>query len=396
MKVAQTIDVQSWMTSGETRQLWRALNDDGARQTLFVGGAVRNALLGATVDDLDLATIHTPDEVIRRLEDAHIRAIPTGLDHGTVTAVVNKKSFEITTLRKDVETDGRHAIVEFSTDWGEDAARRDFTMNTLLADIEGNVFDPTGRGIDDLNSRALCFVGDAAARIAEDYLRILRYFRFHALYGGGDMDAEILAACKHAAPHVASLSRERITQEFFKIIMVSGAGHILKVMRENNILTDLLTIDSGALETLAHLIGFQEQYNLEQLSSRFFMLAGEDLKNTMSFDSHLVVPKVIMKDMKALQGARGYGDLSSEQALKKAIYKYGKTATAQALMIALARDEINNADASDALRIIKIWDVPTFPVTGNDLIAEGFKAGRELGKELSRREQVWINNGFKS
>ena len=245
MKSVKTIEIQEWMRSEEARALWRALNDDGERQTLFVGGCVRNALLDAPVYDLDLATLHTPDEVISRLEAAGIRAIPTGVDHGTITAVINKHAFEITTLRKDVETDGRHAVIAFSTDWNEDANRRDFTMNTLLCDVEGNVYDPTGQGIDDLNARRLRFVGEASARIAEDYLRILRYFRFHALYAEGAPDAGILAACKQAAPHIEGLSRERITQEVFKILMVDKPADTLRIMRDNNILTALLRMKAG-------------------------------------------------------------------------------------------------------------------------------------------------------
>jgi len=399
MKSVKTIEIQDWMRTDETRALWCALNDDGKMQTLFVGGCVRNALLGAPVYDLDLATIHTPDDVINRLEAKHIRAIPTGIDHGTITAVINKKHFEITTLRKDVETDGRHAVIAFSTDWKEDAHRRDFTMNTLLCDVEGNIYDPTGQGIDDLDARNIRFVGNAQDRIAEDYLRILRYFRFHALYGAGEPDADILAACKAAASHIDDLSRERITQEMFKIIMVdssvNGPADILGIMRDNKILPALFEHDGGNLERLAHVSHFQKEYGLGQLSCRLFTLAGLNLINAQSFDRYLIVPKLVLKDMKAMNAARAIGDLSCDHTLKCALYKCGRTATAQALVIALAYDELNNVEGAAALGIIKNWDIPNFPLSGDDLIAEGFESGPALGQELAKREQAWIERGFK-
>jgi len=396
MKVASSIDVPDWMGMPEIKTLWAALNDDGvdAPQTLFVGGCVRNALLGEAVTDIDLATTYTPDEVTARLTAAGIKVIPTGIDHGTVTAVIGKKSFEITTLRKDVETDGRHAVVSFSIDWQEDAQRRDFTMNTLLADMQGNVYDPTGQGLDDLKARKVRFVGAAKDRIAEDYLRVLRYFRFQALYGEGEADSAILTECKDAAPYVEELSRERITQEMFKIIMVDKPDGILRIMRDNSILPALFDLDRQDLSLLGHLAQFQGQYEAEQLSARLLVLAAFDLAQLISFERYLLVPKVIFKDAKLIIGALGCGAPGDEQTLKVALYKYGRTATMQALMIALARDEVNNKDASAALGIIQGWDIPDFPMSGDDLIKEGYKPGPDLGAELSRREDMWIKGGF--
>lgn len=213
---ARNIDPKSWMREAETQKIMHLLNPDGL-QTMFVGGCVRNTLLSQKVEDIDLATQLTPDKVTSLLEDASVKVIPTGLDHGTVTAVIDGKAFEITTLRQDVETDGRHAVIRFSESWEEDARRRDFTINALYMDMNGGVYDPLDQGLADIESQTFVFVGDAEQRIKEDYLRILRYFRFHALYGKGDMDTHALDACRKHAGRVEGLSRERITQEFLKI-----------------------------------------------------------------------------------------------------------------------------------------------------------------------------------
>ena len=174
LKPVKTIEVQDWMASSETQSVMNVLNSKG-QKALFVGGCVRNAVLGEAVEDVDIATIWTPEQVMEKLEEAGIKAVPTGIEHGTVTAVIEKKTFEITTLRKDVETDGRRAVVAFTQDWLQDAQRRDFTMNTLLADEKGRIYDPTGDGLVDLEAKRVVFVGDPAQRITEDILRILRF-----------------------------------------------------------------------------------------------------------------------------------------------------------------------------------------------------------------------------
>ena len=197
----------AWMTTPETRILLAALGDGR-----FVGGAVRNALLGWPVNDIDIAVPMPPEETLKRLEVAGIKAVPTGFEHGTVTAIVNGRPFEVTSLRQDIATDGRHAIVAYTDDWEEDSARRDFTMNALYAGADGEIFDYHG-GVDDLLAGRVRFVGDAGQRIREDYLRILRLFRFHAWYGKGDMDPDALRAAADAKAGLAQLSGERIAKE---------------------------------------------------------------------------------------------------------------------------------------------------------------------------------------
>ncbi|MCB1559266.1 MAG: CCA tRNA nucleotidyltransferase, partial [Alphaproteobacteria bacterium] len=204
------------MSNLETRKIFRILGKDSVR---FVGGCVRNALLGEVIGDIDLATSLPPQNVTERLLKNGIKSIPTGIQHGTVTAVINGKSYEITTLRIDMDTDGRHASVTFSADWQEDAKRRDFTMNALYADMDGHVYDPLGSGISDLKQRKVKFVGDPYLRIKEDYLRILRFFRFHTQYGKGRINAKGYRACLDLKDGLKSLSKERVTQELSKILL---------------------------------------------------------------------------------------------------------------------------------------------------------------------------------
>lgn len=379
------------MITDEAKAVMAALGEGNA---LFVGGCVRNALLGETVDDIDIATKLTPEKVVKALKAADIKAIPTGMEHGTITAVINKQPFEITTLRKDVDTDGRHATVAFSTDWAEDAARRDFTMNTLLMDTDGNVFDPLGRGLDDLRARKVLFVGDPSKRIAEDYLRILRYFRFHARYAKGDPDAKALAACKAAADKIESLSKERITQEFFKILSSKHPVSILEIMFQNNVLKRF-SKDRYNPELLKHLCEFQDRYGLAFVAARLWVLAGFSVENLKSFEELLLIPKVFKKDIEAIAGVLALPDLSDDHAVKVAVYKYGRVPTAQSLMIELANDRVMNGYAPKALEIIQKWDVPDFPVSGDELMKKGVPQGPELGQELERLESEWIARGFK-
>ena len=390
MKPASTLKPQDWMSDPETKAVMDALGEDSA---LFVGGCVRNALLGEAVEDIDIATKLIPEEVIKRLEAADIKAIPTGIEHGTVTAVAQGKPFEITTLRKDVETDGRRAVVAFSQDWAEDAKRRDFTMNTLLSDREGNIYDPLGQGLDDLKARRVVFVGEPSERIAEDHLRILRYFRFHALYADGEPDEGALKACRDGAGKIPSLSKERITQEFFKILSVDAPVTILQTMFENNILKAFYTPEYNPI-LLEHLCIFQNNYGLGFLASRLFVLAGFEQKNIKTLEEFLLIPKVFKRDIENLIQVLALPNLSEDHAVKVAVYKYGRVGAAQGLMIELAQDRVMNGYGPKAIDIIQNWDIPNFPISGEDLIKKGASQGPELGQELQRLEEEWIAKGF--
>ncbi len=392
MESVQKIEPQAWMKSPQTKAVMDVLDERGGK-TFFVGGCVRNTLLMLGVEDVDIATIWTPQEVTEKLEAAGIKVIPTGIEHGTVTAVSGGKGYEITTLRKDVETDGRRAVVAFTDKWEEDAQRRDFTMNTLLADRAGNIFDPTGEGLADLKARRVRFVGDPAQRIAEDYLRILRLFRFHAMYGKGDIDPQALAACRSAADKITTLSAERITHEFFKTVAADEPEIILEIMFENNILKRFFYPEYDK-KLLGHFCEFQKRYGLIALPSRLFVLAGMKLSNINDMAKLLLFPKVFRKDIDALSKVLEAEDLSGEQAVKVAVYRFGRVIAAQALMLELALDRVMNGFAPKALEIIQKWEVPNLPVSGNDLMKAGIPEGPELGRKLSEIEEWWIAEGF--
>ncbi len=244
---APRLDHAEWLREGVLARLLAAL-DTGGEEARVVGGAVRNALLGEPIGDIDVATTASPNEVIKRAQAQGFKTVPTGIDHGTVTVVIESRPFEVTTLREDVETFGRHARVAFGRDWKRDAERRDFTINALSVTRDGTIHDYTG-GVADLGRRHIRFIGDPAARIAEDYLRILRFFRFHAHYGEGLPDAAGYHACIAARAQLATLSRERVRAELLKLLLGRHAVPVLAVMSECGILIDVL----GGVPLLASL-----------------------------------------------------------------------------------------------------------------------------------------------
>lgn len=263
-----------WIAEPGTQKLCKALEDAGYR-ALFVGGCVRNALLGVAVADIDIASDALPETVSNIAERVGFRVVPTGIDHGTVTVIANGIPHEVTTFRRDVETDGRRAVVAFSQDVAEDAARRDFTMNALYADATGHVIDPLG-GLPDLIARRVRFVGEADARIREDYLRILRFFRFHAVYGDPDagIDADGLAACAANADGISGLSRERIGAEMRKLLAAKDPAPSVAIMAQAGILAQVLPgADHSALAPLVHL----EARLSPRWQRRLAVLGGEDL-----------------------------------------------------------------------------------------------------------------------
>ncbi len=354
----------------------------GEDVTRFVGGCVRNYLLGLPADDIDFATKLYPQEVIKRLTAAGIKVVPTGIDHGTVTAVLGGKGYEITTLRRDVATDGRRAVVAYTESWLEDAMRRDFTMNTLSAGLAGDVFDPLGRGVDDLYRGRVVFVGDPEERIHEDYLRILRFFRFHARFGKGRPDAKALAACEVASPKIKALSKERVTHEFLKILSVPKSPQTLTLMLKSRVLSDV--VSSKYQEThLKYLINKQKNIFLP---SRLLAAAGLSEAGIRRMEAHLRLPLKTLSTMRSILAAvSGLRDVN-DKALRLSLYRYGREATIQALYI-------NRASASWVRRAGMI-DIPVFPVTGKALLKEGFKAGPDVGRELKKREAAWIRRGL--
>lgn len=373
----------------EAIEIVRLLNGEINSKTMFVGGCVRNALLGDQPTDIDCATEFLPDEVMKILSKAGVKVIPTGIDHGTVTAVKNKVAVEITTLRQDIETDGRHAEVVFSNDWRGDAARRDFTINALYMDLDGNIYDPTGQGLSDLEGRQIRFVGDADKRIKEDYLRILRFFRFQAQYGQGDIDEKGILVCRQNAEQIKTLSRERITQEFFKIILSKRAVNILDKMFEAEVLKKLRGHEYNA-QHLQNLIEHQSAYEADisegSISlSRYFILSGG--KATFH-DDLLIFSKAQANFIIRLEAICHRTFFEDEKMVKRSMVKNGRDLTLQGYLLLSAQEQIDDDKA--VLDLIKNWDIPECPITGETLLNEGYATGPELGQELERRKEEWL------
>lgn len=391
LKVAKTIDPPEWMKTKEAKAVMAALGrgcDDPA--ALFVGGCVRNTLLSLPEGDIDIATILPPDDVTEKLEEGGIKVIPTGIDHGTVTAVIDGVSFEITTLRRDVETDGRRAVVAYTQDWVEDAQRRDFTINTLLADGAGRIYDPTGQGLADLGAGRIVFVGDPAQRIAEDYLRILRFFRFYGYYGRGVPDAAALAACRAAAARMGTLSRERITQEFFKILALGSPAPVLDLMFGHDVLASLPHPEyaSGVLQKLCML---QEKEGAPDIIARLFVLAGFHANHQEVLERFLILSNRQKKEWAALGALVEKKDLMTAMGARAAAFYNGADIVRQAVLLrAAAQDQ----DADAALAALAHWKAPKFPISGHDVQALGVKPGPALGQALAAVQAWWVEHDF--
>lgn len=388
LNAARHIIPPHWMTDYRSAKVMRVLGGYEAEpQALYVGGCVRNTLLGVPVTDIDIATVHQPLEVIEKLKAAGVRYVPTGLDHGTVTAIVDDGTFEITTLRRDIDTDGRYAVIAFTQKWEEDAQRRDFTMNTLLAGPDGAVYDPTGSGIDDIDKRRVVFVGEAAQRIAEDYLRILRFFRFHAQYGQGDPDKVGLLACKDAADKISSLSRERITQEFFKIIAVSNPAQVLGLMFSHGVLADIgKDFKSTQMDSLCSL---QSRYDARDVMARVITIAG---MKADYFEERMVLSNAQKKQIESFAQALQILKPVSKKKVRELVYRCGNATALQTYFLHLAqKDQLPDIEI---IEIARYWQPPVFSIKAEDLIRAGVSQGPALGKTLKELEEKWIAKDF--
>ena len=361
----------------------RLLDALGAKEglTRYVGGAVRDDLLDLPVSDVDLATRIEPDEVIRRLEAARIKAVPTGIDHGTVTAVSDGHPYEITTLRRDVTTDGRRATVAFTSDWEEDAARRDFTINALSADPRtGEVFDYFG-GLDDLVGRHVRFIGDPLKRIAEDHLRILRYFRFHARFGAGEPDKAALEACTARANDLMALSRERIADELLKLLAFADPAATVRIMVERGILKPILPeITGDRLGRLTALIEAEQAAGIEPDGLR--RLAALLPGDSATGESVATRLRLSNKARKRLSCAVDAGARTSPEAM---VYRLGRDCAVDRLLLAGRIDEAALAAS---------WHAPRMPIGGGVLIARGLPEGPVVARTLKKIEKQWVDAGF--
>ena len=357
--------------------------DAPAGKARFVGGAVRDSLLGLPVNDVDIATTLDPHDVVDRLKDAGIKAVPTGIDHGTVTAILPDGPVEITTLRRDVSTDGRRATVAYTDDWREDAARRDFTINALYADpVSGAISDYFG-GVDDLVARRLRFIGDAAARIAEDHLRILRYFRFLARYGGDELDAAAYEACKGAANSLMALSRERIADELLKLLAGASPAHAVRLMVEGGILAPVLPeATADGVARLDRLIAREGAARAEGSAiRRLAALLPADPDIADQIGARL---KLSNKARKRLALAVGPNVDGSPRALA---HRIGVESAVDRLLLDPTRDPAQAAD-------LEGWVPPQLPIGGGALIARGLAPGPDVAKALREIERNWVSEGF--
>lgn len=374
MKLPRT----AWRDRPDMRRLLETL---GARagETRFVGGCVRDTLLGLTVSDVDLATRLPPQDVLGRLKDAGIKAVPTGLAHGTVTAVLAGKPVEVTTLRRDVATDGRRATIAFTADWREDAARRDFTINALTADPKtGEVFDYF-EGLADLERRRVRFIGDPFVRIAEDHLRILRFFRFHARFGSGEPDAASLEACTARANDLMALSRERIADELMKLLALDDPSPTVRLMIARGIFRPVLPEMADAAP-LARLAAAERATGIEPHPlRRLAALLPPDPEVAEAVGLRLRLSKRAVKRL-ALAGDRRTGDP------KRLAYRVGTEAAVDRLLLAGA--------AAGEVRAAAAWQPPRLPLTGGELIAMGLTPGPDVAKTLQAVEQLWVERGF--
>lgn len=354
-----------WLTAAPTQSVMAAL---APARPLFVGGCVRDALMGRVSEDIDIAVSSPPDQTIALAQSAGLKAVPTGLDHGVVTVIVDGVPFEVATLRRDVATDGRRAVVAFTDRIEEDAERRDFTMNALYADAAGEVIDPLGQGLTDLAARRIRFIGDARLRLREDYLRILRFFRFHAQFGIAPLDQEGLAACLAERGGLEAISAERIGAEIKKMLFAPDPG--AAVLGMGPILTDILP---GA-HWPSGLIDAEADWGLTpEPMRRIAALKAASL-------DRLRLSKAELAQIKAINRCKGLS-------MNEAVYRHGAKAAIDALVIA-------GAPHTEQTRYIRRAQEAVFPVTAADLMDRGVARGPKLGAALKQLEADWIAAGF--
>jgi len=393
--VNRRLENSAWLTAGALPQVLAVL-DHAGEEARVVGGAVRNAMFGQTPDEIDIATTAVPDTVIERARAAGFKAVPTGIDHGTVTVIVDGTPFEVTTLRADVETYGRKAKVAFGRDWKTDAERRDFTINALSVDRAGEVFDYVG-GLADIDARRVRFIGDPAKRIAEDFLRILRFFRFHATYGSGPPDPAGLKACIAAREGLGQLSRERVRMELLKLLRAAHATPTLAVMTETGLLEAVL----GGVPLLASFentckveaavgaegdpvrrlaaLGVSVVEDAERLWQRLRLTNSEHARLTS-----------IAEGWQRISPAQGEG------AWRELIYRIGPDRFVDRVLVAWSRSPAGAADPEwTAFATLPArWTAPSFPLKSKDFTKRGVEKGPRLGATLAAAEEAWIAAGF--
>jgi len=387
MKELPSLKREKWLKARDVQRVLAALGD--AR---VAGGAVRNALLGEPVTEVDIATSLSPERVMEIGKKAGFGVHPTGLAHGTVTLTLDKRPFEVTTLRHDVETDGRRAKVAFTSDWAADARRRDFTMNALYCDAEGNILDFVN-GYADILKKRVRFVGTPSARIREDYLRILRFFRFHARYGKGAPDKAGLAAATRLRKGLQQLSAERIRQELFKLLVAPRAVPTLEIMQKQGILRVISP----------HLRDISGLKRMAAIDEKNHLVADPLLRlQILSGDAHPLADalRLTRKELTRLEALAKHTPPTPklrDNERRAILHAMGEDCWRDSVRIAWAKSRAPLADKSwrDLLRLPDKWQPPAFPIKGADLVAAGIKPGPGIGRTLSELEDWWVAAGFK-
>ncbi|WP_185983528.1 CCA tRNA nucleotidyltransferase [Aureimonas mangrovi] len=392
----------AWLADPRLRSILKALGTDG-EEARVVGGAVRNHLLGRPITDVDIATTAEPQAVIARAQAAGFKAVPTGIAHGTVTVVADERPFEVTTLRRDHETDGRHAKVIFGRDWKADAERRDFTVNALYCDAEGEILDLVG-GLADIETRTLRFIGDAAARIEEDYLRILRFYRFFAWYGDGRPDAEGLRATVRLKDGLSRLSAERVWAELRKLLAAPDPSRALLWMRQSGVLTQVLPESEkwgiDAIHPLARAeaeLGWPADPLL-----RLMAIVPPDGARMGALAKRLRFSNVDRDRLTAWALSEAPNAETTDAALRRLLYYGDRQALIDRLRLALAaergRGTVEGSAASARLFTLlahaERFEKPELPVSGEDLVRAGLQPGPDFGAALRRLETAYVDSGF--
>ncbi|MEN5177911.1 CCA tRNA nucleotidyltransferase [Brevundimonas diminuta] len=385
--MSRVLSGQDWLTASATQAVMAALAAAGGTDCArFVGGCVRNAVLGAPIDDVDIATVLTPEAVVRALKAAGLKSVPTGMEHGTVTAISERQPFEITTLRRDVSTDGRRATVAFTDDWAEDAARRDFRLNALYADADGLILDPTGAGYEDALAGRIVFVGEPEQRIREDYLRILRFYRFFAWYGRGAPDAAAVEASAALAEGVERLSAERVSKELLKLLAAPDPRAAVRLMDQAGVLGRVMP-QPKSLTLFEAMVGVSTDPVL-----RLSALLPEDAEAVRAAALRLRLSNA-QRDRLAEAVGEQIDPAMSEAEARAAVWRTGRQAVEDRLYRAWAA----GADAGTVQRLLALaanWSPPKLPVGGKDLARLGLQPGPQTGRLLKAFEESWIADDF--
>ena len=379
---------QPWMVEPATCAVLAALLAGGV-EARFVGGSVRDALLGKQIGDIDIATPASPERVIELLEKAGIKVVPTGLAHGTVTAVVPPRHFEITTLRRDVETYGRRARVAFDADWAADAARRDFTINAIFLTPDGTLHDPVG-GLVDLRARRVRFVGDPATRIAEDVLRLLRYYRFEAHFGNGTGDGPARAACRAAAHSLPILSAERVAQELAKLLETPDPIAVLRMMQEDGVLAVVLP-EARRLKRLQRLIEIEPAVDpLLRLAA----LIEVDGEGATALAARLRFSNARRDRLRGLSRPWPVDQRGDVREQRRALYRLGVERYRAVAWLMAAEGEVSRSQLTQLLDLAGSWTPPVFPLDGRDVTTLGIPTGERVGRLLAAVRDWWEAGDF--